>query len=408
MTDVLIVGAGLTGLFAAAHAARRGASVTLISQGRGGLGVGHGCIDIWAAGVLERALPHLPDNHPFRRAGLDSLRSALRELDAILSASGLRLSGSLARNLLLPTPAGHLRPTAFALSSMAQADPLPGETFSLASPQDFRDFSLPLAERNLRRHDAPPASVLHLPVVGAPAHRDAYATDLARCLDDASSRAETLRAWKPRLLGVRRLGLPAILGLRSNPIVMAEIEDRLGVQAFEIATLPPSVPGLRIEAALRADAQRHGALIVEGPRAVGRIAGAGEPRRADGVVAHTAGGPRLFHADRVLLATGGVLHGGLVTLPTGRVQESVFDLPVIHNTDRQAWTDPQTAHRQTYATFGVAVDASMRPRAIDGGPVLENLYAAGGILAGADRTAEGSRQGIDLATAFRAVEAALA
>jgi glycerol-3-phosphate dehydrogenase subunit B len=408
MTDVLVVGAGLAGLFTAALAARRGASVTLLCQGRGGLGVGHGCIDVWAAGVLERAIPHLPDNHPYRRAGLPSLRSALTELESMLSASGLRLSGSLARNLQLPTPAGHLRPTAFALASLAQADPLAGEDFSLATLQDFRDFALALAADNLRQHGAEAFSRLELPVVGAPVQRDAYSTDLARCLDDASLRAETLRAWKPRLLGIRRLGIPAMLGLRSHPIVMAEIEDRLGIQAFEIPTLPPCVPGLRIEAALRADAQRHGALFVEGPHVIGRVAGATEARRAAGVVAQTAGGPRVFNADRVILATGGVLHGGVVTLPTGRVQESVFDLPVVHSTDRQSWTSPEISARQSYATFGVAVDHAMRPRAMDGGPVLDNLYAAGGLLAGADRTSEGSRQGIDLATAYRAVEAALA
>jgi glycerol-3-phosphate dehydrogenase subunit B len=407
MTELLIVGAGLTGLFAAALAGRRGAAVTLICQGRGGLGIGHGCIDVWSAGVLERALPHLADNHPYRRAGLPSLRSALTELDGMLNTSGLRLSGSLARNLQLPTPAGQLRPSAFALIAQAQADPLTGEDFALATIDAFRDFALTLASDNLRRLGAPPASLLELPMVGLPTRRDAYATDLARCLDDPPLRAETLRAWKPRVLGIRRLGLPAVLGLRSHPVVMAELEDKLGLQVFEIATLPPSVPGLRIEAALRADAQRHGAQIIEGPHVIGRVSGASNGKRAAGVVAHTAGGPRVFNADRVLLATGGVLHGGLVTLPTGRVQESVFDLPVIHSTERQAWTSPHIASRQAYATFGVAVDHQMRPRALDGGPVLENLHAAGGLLAGADRTYEGSRQGIDLATAYRAVEAAL-
>lgn len=408
MTDVLIVGAGLAGLFAAALAARRGAAVTLITQGRGGLGIGHGCIDIWSAGVLERALPHLPDNHPYRRATISSLRSALTQLDGMLSPSGLRLSGSLARNLRLPTPAGQLHPTAFALTAQAQADPLTGEDFTLATIDAFRDFSLALASHNLRQLGAPPASLLELPMVGLPTRRDAYSTDLARCLDDSSLRAETFRAWKPRVLGIRRLGLPAVLGLQSHPVVMADLEDRLGLQVFEIPTLPPSVPGLRIEAALRADAQRHGALIIEGPHVIGRVSGASNGKRAAGVVAHTAGGPRVYNADRVLLATGGVLHGGLVTLPTGRVQESVFDLPVVHNTQRQTWTSPQIGGRQAYATFGVAVDHQMRPRALDGGPVLENLYAAGGLLAGADRTREGSRQGIDLATAYRAVEAALA
>jgi glycerol-3-phosphate dehydrogenase subunit B len=50
----------------------------------------------------------------------------------------------------------------------------------------------------------------------------------------------------------------------------------------------------------------------------------------------------------------------------------------------------------------------MRPLGADGAPLLQNLFAAGGLLAGARRAEEGSRQGIGLATAWRAVESALA
>jgi anaerobic glycerol-3-phosphate dehydrogenase len=39
------------------------------------------------------------------------------------------------------------------------------------------------------------------------------------------------------------------------------------------------------------------------------------------------------------------------------------------------------------------------------GVVYPNVYAIGGLLASADRIGEGSTQGIDVATAWRAVEA---
>jgi anaerobic glycerol-3-phosphate dehydrogenase len=35
--------------------------------------------------------------------------------------------------------------------------------------------------------------------------------------------------------------------------------------------------------------------------------------------------------------------------------------------------------------------------------IYENVFAVGGLLAGADRNSEGSREGIDLATAWAAV-----
>jgi glycerol-3-phosphate dehydrogenase subunit B len=122
----------------------------------------------------------------------------------------------------------------------------------------------------------------------------------------------------------------------------------------------------------------------------------------------TAGGPRLYAADVVLLATGGVLHGGLIHRQDGHVQESVFDLPVHYETGRVHWTSHSPIQIQPFSHFGLHVDDCMQPLGTDGCVLFENLFAAGGLIAGADRAIEGSRQGIDLATAFRAVEVALA
>jgi glycerol-3-phosphate dehydrogenase subunit B len=247
-----------------------------------------------------------------------------------------------------------------------------------------------------------------LPLLDAPIHRDAYSTDLARLFDDASWRGEIARAWKPRTLGVARLGVPAVIGLDHAADALADLEKRIGVRLFEIPTLPPSVPGLRLERALRRAAVEAGVWLIEGSHAIGRVDGRSGGRRVAGVVVQTAGGPRAIDAGAVLLGTGGMLHGGLVARQDGRVQESVFDLPVVSEKDRTAWAGPSPLTSQPYASFGLAVARDMRPTGPDGVPIFKNLFAAGGVLAGADRTAEGSRQGIDLATAYRAVEAALA
>jgi anaerobic glycerol-3-phosphate dehydrogenase len=49
----------------------------------------------------------------------------------------------------------------------------------------------------------------------------------------------------------------------------------------------------------------------------------------------------------------------------------------------------------------------MQPCDSDGRPFFANVFACGGLLGGADRRTEGSREGIDLVTAYAAVEAAL-
>jgi glycerol-3-phosphate dehydrogenase subunit B len=118
-----------------------------------------------------------------------------------------------------------------------------------------------------------------------------------------------------------------------------------------------------------------------------------------GVVADTAGGPRHYSAKAVILATGGFRHGGLAAPGPNRAVETVFDLPVLTATE---WFEPAYWRSHPYTRFGVVVNDNMQPVDGAGQPLYPNLWAAGGLLAGADRIGEGCREGIDLATAWRA------
>ena len=67
------------------------------------------------------------------------------------------------------------------------------------------------------------------------------------------------------------------------------------------------------------------------------------------------------------------------------------------------WFEPAYWRSQPYARFGVVVNDAMQPVDAAGEPLYPNLWAAGGLLAGADRIGEGCREGVDLATAWCAV-----
>jgi glycerol-3-phosphate dehydrogenase subunit B len=407
MTEILIIGAGLTGLFASILAATRGASVTLVAQGRGGLALSHGCIDIWGRTTPSRALVRLRNNHPYRLADTKSLYAALDIMLDIAREAEYPLSGNLKRNFQLTTATGTVHPTSYAPLPLSQGDLGIESSITLAKLEHFRDFYPHLAATNLRRAGIAIRGVIELPIPNVPTRRDAYSTDIARLFDDANWRKETARLWKPRLTGIYRLGLPAVLGLH-NPIkVLNNMQEQLGVTLFEIPTLPPSIPGLRLERILRQKASQVGVFFIEGSQAVGQFAKRSKRRRVSGATLQTAGGARLHKADIVLLATGGVLNGGLASLQDGRFQEAVFDLPVSYNENRAAWTTLTPFDAQPYATYGLLVNDRMQPLNANGIVIAENLFIAGGLLAGADRTMERSRQGIDLATAYRAIEVAL-
>ncbi len=406
MADLIVVGAGLTGLYASALAASRGADVILVSRGRGGLSFSHGCIDVWPRATdLD---PAGADDHtnPYALAGRQALQRAAHVLLAIAGESDLEYVGAPDTQLTTLTPLGALRPTQLApASSVVTLDTFTLRT-AIAGVIGFRDFDPALTRRGLRSQGIEIAPPRMLPMPTNHERRDAYATDLAAWLDATSVIPDLARLWRPHLSGIKTLGLPAILGLTHPGQVVAQLEEALGLAVFEIPTLPPSVPGIRLEMALREHALRSGVTYVEGPSAIGRVDGRDTPR-AVGVVADAHGAQRVFHGTNTLLATGGVLHGGLVSLPDGQVQEAVFDLPVTHTPGREAWLTARPGDSQPYAGFGVRVNARMQPLGADGEPVVANLYAAGGLIAGPDRTLGGCRQGIDLATAHKAVEVIL-
>jgi glycerol-3-phosphate dehydrogenase subunit B len=406
MTDLLIIGAGLTGLYSAAFAASEGASVTLVTKGRGGLAMSHGCIDIWARPSPARSIRRLRKSHPYQLTGIETLQEALAFLTSITMAANLPYEGKLTRNFALPTATGTLRATAFAPPSLARGTLKPSDSVAIAGFHELRDFYPSYTAQNLQRQGIDVQGVLMLPLIDVPLARDIYATDIARRFDSSSWREAVARAWKPRLTGIRRLGLPAVLGLEDHQNVYESLQEGLGLELFEIPTLPPCVPGIRLENLLRNNTMKSGVRFIEGSSAIGRIDAKSGGNRVDGVVLQTAGGPRIQSAEKVLLATGGFLNGGLVGRKNGHVHESVFDLPVSYTEGRMHWTTASPLESQPYELFGIKVDDHMRPLGVDG-PPFENLFAAGGLLSGAYRTREGSRQGIDLATAHRAVEVAL-
>jgi glycerol-3-phosphate dehydrogenase subunit B len=408
MKKLLIIGSGLTGLFAATLALEHGADITLVSQGRGGLALSHGCIDIWGRAAPSRAVSRLKNSHPYRLAGKNALQHAVMKFKEIFHDSQYPFQGDLSSHLRLPTSLGAIHRTSLAPTSLAQANIQDTTPFILANLKGFRDFYPSLIMRNLIRAGASLESLITLPLPKSTHARDLYASDYAHLFDDAKWRSETLRLWKPLLRGTKRIGFPAVLGLRFPNEVMQAAEDEFGVPIFEIPTLPPSVPGLRLERILRRRILDSEAAIIEGSKAIGRISARRKKPVVRGAIIDTAGGPRPIDADVVILATGGILHGGIVADQNGRVRESVFDLPVRLGLARENWTSASPFQPQKYAAFGVAVDSDMRPLDANGHAIFSNLFAAGGLLAGADPTLEASRQGIDLATAYRAVEVALA
>ena len=126
-----------------------------------------------------------------------------------------------------------------------------------------------------------------------------------------------------------------------------------------------------------------------------------------GVTIKGTGREQEYVADNFVLATGGFESGALVLDSHNRLHETIFDLPVKGGTIDDMVHGDYWGGDQPLFKAGLAVDASMRVTHPEGGVVHPNLFAAGGILAGAQRWTEKSGEGIALASAIRAADSIL-
>jgi glycerol-3-phosphate dehydrogenase subunit B len=406
--DAVVVGAGVAGLVAATRLAEGGARVCVLAHGVGSTHLAPGTVDVLGYDpepVEEpaRALPAFVESrpgHPYALLGVDAIAPALDWFAERIERGpqpGYRYTGGLERNLPLPTAVGVARPSALVPETMAGGDLGSDAPLCLVGVPRLRDFHAALCAANLRERGTE-ARALQIDIDDGRAEINALG--LARRFDDPAFRAGFAARLAPLLEPGERVGLPAILGLRDPHGAWSDLEQRLERPLFEIPTLPPSVPGMRVFDALKAALRAAGGRLVLGARVVGAER-AGE--RVTALRAHTAGRDTDFGADRVVLASGGFASGGLALGSDWVARESVFGLPLrgLPEPDEPRFR-PDYFGEQPMARVGVAVSAG---QVAEG---TENVLVAGGALPGAEPWREGSGEGIAITSGHRAAELALA
>jgi glycerol-3-phosphate dehydrogenase subunit B len=415
--DVVVVGLGLAGLMAGLVATSGGARTLLVGKGHGTLRFRSGTIDVlgyWNDRSLRSPAEGLPavaaerPNHPYALAGQD-LGSGLEVIRTTAGAAGLALDGSLEANRMVATAAGTLRPTCLAPPTM-RVD-WDGAHVLVVGLAGYRDFQadlvasvLPAVGARLGLEVEARAATVDLPSL----HRHHLSgLELARLFDQSDFRRELLAALRGTLGDATVVALPAVVGLEDAPEAAADLAHQLGVPVAELPTLPPSVPGLRLELAITAALRRAGARLQVGTFVRAMPQGG----RIGWVEIQSPGHPLRVPVGRMVLASGGLASGGLEVRLDGTLRETVAELPVWLPEAAQGALVGRSfleSSGHPVSLAGVQVDGAMRPLGREGSPLYENLFAAGGLLAGADRAVEKSADGICCATGWRAAQEAVA
>jgi len=412
--DLAIIGTGMAGMAAAVFAVNRGISTAIV----GSLGESwftSGLIDLmgvhpirngktwwdpWAA--IEAVSEEFP-GHPYARLPKEDIKAALQEFYTFLSEAGLPYRTQVDRNSNLITAFGGIKTTHGVPQTM-----WPGVTaFSrkasclMVDLQGLKGFSAPLLVERLKP-EWPGLRALSIPSIYSHQIHEINPMPLANDLEIAEYRQKLVELIRPHAKDVEFIGLPAVLGIHQVNKVVHELGELLGKPVFEIPTIPPSIPGMRLKEAFLRFLPAKGAHCMFQKHVLEATPTADGAFLLDiGRTEHEAE----IKADGVLLATGRFLGGGLLS-DHKTVSESLFDLPVFQPENRELWHGDRLLEPSGHAVnqAGLETDAMMRPLDADGRPAFENLFAAGIILAHQDWTRMKCGSGLSVATAYGAVK----
>jgi len=216
--------------------------------------------------------------------------------------------------------------------------------------------------------------------------------NIARVFESEEALEHLITVVKENAMGYDIVLLPAVVGLYS-PAMIERLQDAIHQQVKVVATLPPSVPGIRVQMMMRERFQALGGVYM-----LGDIVDKGDIRNGEVKSINTEKqGDIKLEADNFVIATGNFFSHGMKATPYG-ITEPIFGLDVNCSENRGEWYDKTFLNAQPYMKYGVATDAEFH--ALKDGKPINNLFVVGALLSGADRVKECCGAGISLLTSL--------
>ncbi len=404
--DTVIMGGGLSALTCGITLAKHGKSVAIVASGQSTLLFNGGSMELLGSidgqevtAPLE-AVATLPDNHPYRKIGTERIASLASEAKQLLDDAGINMEGRPDANHWRITPMGVAKPAWLTLSDHMRIDDLshlPAKRVALMAIRGYLDQPNSMLAQGLRSLGME-VKVVEFTTSDITSLRrspsEMRATSLAKHLMSNSALQRVAEQINALATEADLVLLPSVLG-QNDDNDFRTLQSMVNKPLRLVATLPPAVAGMRMQAQLRHYFRMLGGTYLMGDTAV---SGTFDQDRLTAVTTAKLGDMPL-KADHFVLATGSFVSRGLMA-DYERVYEPVLGVDVDADADRECWTRFGVLNAQAYTQYGVATDNSLRCL-IEGKPIT-NLRAIGSVLSGHDAIKMGDGTGVSMLTALAA------
>ncbi len=411
--DTIIIGGGLSGLTAGIALAKAGQHVALAAAGPSTLSYFSGSFDLLGYNAEGKAvsrpldeIKNLSASHPYAKIGAGNVAQLAAKAHSLLAEAGLSLKGDGINNHFRITPMGVARPAWLSLDDcLTWEAPQPSKgdekspfNFQILNIEGFLDFPVEFVAYGLRQMGAQVTThtvALNILQANRKSPYETRATSIARLMDNDEilrDFAAEVESQIPNPQSQIAIVLPAVFGL-SGSEPLQKLRSMMGVPVYVIATLPPSLLGMRVQNVLRKHFVELGGNIFHESKVTSGIISGGE------VTSIASGYSETVTADNYILATGSFQSHGLVA-DYRKVSEPLFNLDIDAASSRTGWTRPAIFESQPYMSFGVSTDGNLHP--FKGGAPVRNLYAVGSVLSGHNALAQADGTGVSLITALAA------
>ncbi len=408
--DTIIIGGGLAGLVCGIKLQKAGKKCAIISAGQSALHFSSGTFDLMGrlpdgTEVLSpmEAISSLPAEHPYSIVGAEKTIEYAAQAKEFFASCGIKVSGDASRNTWRVTPTGERKSAWLTLGDftpLTAKDEKIGNKALIVNILGYLDFNTKFLADSFEKQGTE-CRIVALKLEEMERLRknpsEMRATNIARVMDRDGVWEKAVEQIKTLVKDEDVVVLPAVFGLKDGSVV-EKIREAVGTRTMFVATMPPSVPGIRTQMTLKAEFEKAGGRFFLGDTVI--ESAADENGNVKSVSTVNFNDIRM-EADNFVLATGSFFSKGLIATPE-KVYEPVFGIDLTYGEGRENWFNTNFWEKQNYISFGAKIDADLNA-SIDG-KKIGNLYAIGSVTGGTNALYEGCGGGVAIVTALAAAD----